>query len=357
MSKQRAKERKQRADADPAGSGGALRRRRLKACTLKLYTSITTPFYRRHLLCPTSPAEDIDLALDRELHDLYFAGVHGSRGGQVYSAVRWSTVLTNAQLRYSHVSMLGFKNDSKSKRPDPVTWEATLLIANAIATDEQNTPMERVAASIGVLLSFDLYCRGGDLAQVAARDLSPPMPGQTGAAANWSVTLFPLTGPATSKANQNDDTIMVGTSDPARAWIAQLMPYLRDLPRPHGVTSLLAMTPQKFGLIFKRAVTRAGVPACTLHQLRHGGASADGAKGNMTDMQIRDRGRWATLGSVLNYRRPAPYLRQLRQLSAQQKLTALSVESSLPLMLSGVVSPLRRKTTFTSERRVMRRIR
>ena len=55
----------------------------------------------------------------------------------------------------------------------------------------------------------------------------------------------------------------------------------------------------------------------TLHQLRHGGASADALHG-CTDLSIQERGGWASIKSVMRYRSSGKYLRALRRLIDQQ---------------------------------------
>ena len=81
---------------------------------------------------------------------------------------------------------------------------------------------------------------------------------------------------------------------------------------------LLEVEPAEYVKLFHCSRAEAKLPAAHLHQIRHGGASADALE-DAGDLSIASRGRWASLTSVRRYRKPAVYLRQLHLLTAQQR--------------------------------------
>ena len=184
------------------------------------------------------------------------------------------------------------------------------------------TLLKRVRTAIGMLLSFDLLARGGDLPLADIQELREPKPGQRGAAAAWTLTLFPVTAVRKSKTLRQDLTHPIGGSHPDRTWLSKLCPLLRLKRRSHD-RGLLSMTLSDYNQMVALSSKLTGLAKMTPHQLRHGGASADALNGN-SDMAIQERGNWASEKSVLRYRSAGRYLRSLNRLSNQQTLSAQS---------------------------------
>ena len=99
------------------------------------------------------------------------------------------------------------------------------------------------------------------------------------------------------------------------------------------------MSVQRYRLLYKKAFAAAGLPASHPHRLRHGGASMDGmASASNSDLDIMQRGGWATLSSVARYRKPAKYLRRLRELSDQQRAAAIGAPARILSVLKRFVA-------------------
>ena len=122
----------------------------------------------------------------------------------------------------------------------------------------------------------------------------------------WSLTLHPLTEAAVSKARTQDDTLEIGVTDPNRAWLQELCPALKKMSRKNPL--LLDMPVSTYLLLFRSAVKTLNEGHIHPHQLRHGGASADGAL-KVPELTMLMRGRWAARNSLLRYMKPAQYLR------------------------------------------------
>ena len=142
----------------------------------------------RSRLSPTATAAEVDTALDQMLVNLALARVGVQDARHLFYAVRWKWCLTNAALRRSHQSLLGYGRLERASEADPVTWESVLL--SSLALLEQTSPdisqMERVSMAGAMILAFDLYARGGDMVPLQKDQVVPPVPGQQGAARCWN---------------------------------------------------------------------------------------------------------------------------------------------------------------------------
>jgi len=218
-----------------------------------------------------------------------------------------------------------------------VVLQALALMRDA--TSAHPLPV-RASAAVAFLLGFDVYARGGDLTQVMRNQVLPPRPHQTGAVAAWSVTLFPATQAGVSTTGKQDDTVLIATSNPARAWLTQLLPPITAQRHPSG--SLLGLTQSTFVRLFHASRRAAKLPPSWPHRLQHGGASADALAG-CSDLTIADRGRWASVASVRRYRRPGQYLRQLRLLSYAQFAEARAAPDLIVSIVKEALLPTRKR--------------
>ena len=292
----------------------------------------------------------MDVALTASLTAQYFAGLAVQEPRVLYYAARWHWNFLNTQLPEANAARLGFARLSRSRLTDPVTWEETLLRAVSVLTLCFDLAPKEVLArvAIGFLLAFDVFSRRGEMTGARRSELRPPTPGIRGQFALWTLTLFPEDRAPTSKTGRQDDTVVVGSSDPARAWIAKLMPLLASSKHPGPL--LLAVSQSLYDKIYKQAGVRAGLPPSTPHQMRHGGASVD-AINSCSDMSLLERGRWASTMSLKRYRRPAKYLRRLALLSAAQKRSARTAPAEIMRLASGILGSASASSTKPSTHR------
>ena len=137
-----------------------------------------------------------------------------------------------------------------------------------------------------------------------------------------------------SKARTQDDTLEIGVTDPNRAWLQELCPALKKMSRKTPL--LLDMPVSTYLLLFRRAVKTLNEGHIHPHQLRHGGASADGAL-KVPELTMLMRGRWAARNSLLRYMKPAQYLRQLEKFTTSAlkhvEKTVVRLRKELPTAL------------------------
>ena len=355
---QRAKERQ----ASSVGRGepldGLLRRRRVRSETTRLlYTKQGEALAQKYGLPrkATSPAQirQVDAALEAELVQLYLSGEEESVGRTLYYGARYHFDLDNRELRQAFASRQGFKAATVTTEQDPTTWEETLLRMRALVDGSVTigTIQERVRAAVGIGLSFDTYGRGGDVPTATSVELRPPIAGGPGwAEGAWSITFFPsqksekgqmVQLSRTSKTGQQDHSVLVGCSHPARKWLNNVVGLLQS--SPVDGTSLLGIDAKLYRRLFAATTAAAAVPRATPHQLRHGGASADALE-RLSDLEMLTRGGWRHVNSLRRYRLPAKYARRLALLTVEQRALAASTPAFFTARARAVLGrPQKRK--------------
>ena len=215
---------------------------------------------------------------------------------------------------------------------NPICWEEVFLMAYALLTTAVFgfSVRQTASAALGLLLSFDCFCRSSNLSLALSSEVRPPARHQSGAAAVWTITLFHITAGLTSKSGLTDDTISIGTSSARRAFLVLLLPAFLRMPRSSN--RLLDLTKAQYSRLFHEARCLAGLNPGKPHMLRHGGASMD-ALDETSELKLMDRGRWQHSSILKRYRRPAAYLRRLRQLTSVQ----LTLAHSVPRLLPGLI--------------------
>jgi len=314
---------------------GLLRRRTVKPVTRDLYTRVANNFLQASGLAAHSPPDDIDRALDRALVALFLAGEAPAETNILFYAVRWMCCRTNSELRLSFRSRQGHSRVSRTKHIEPETWEATVLMCLALLQDSKGSGPRKEAARAcaGFLLSFDIYGRGTDIVKAMTNELRAPLGTAAGSCSTtWTLTLFPCTGDDEAKNRRQDVTKTVGATDPRRAWLGSVCKALKAI-RPQ-TQLLLNLSETRYVFLFHKARKLAGLPPSHPHRLRHGGASADGLLTSVSDATIQQRGAWSSPKSVMLYRQPARYLRELNRLSQSQRdLAATSCPEVLRLIV------------------------
>ena len=258
----------------------------------------------------------LDLKLERYIHDLWAAQESIQEARLAFYGIRWRLTLTNLDLRLANSARIAFAKATRTLTVLPEVWENALGIAVALLrlVSHRFSRLQLAAGAAAVLLSFDIYARGGDAAKILASELRAPRRGQHGALAAWTVTMFPETEAARSKTGGADDTVLIGTTHPRRAWLTVFLAALRTMRRK---TSLLFdLTQTQLNDIYNLGRKATGLAKAGLHPLRHGGASADKLAG-LAEREMQTRGRWASPKSVHRYRRPGPYMRAMEAAEPQ----------------------------------------
>ena len=319
-------------------STGVLRRRTVGERTRVLYQKSALDFLRQTKLGAEPPPSAVDKALERELDRFFLTGEGTAPGRTLFYALRWWLCLRNEQLPLSSEARRGHGRVQRPVLQEPETWEHTLLTALALMQEPQSkTPIAtRAVVASGLLLSFDLYGRAHDLIKALKSELRGPLPHQrSGPASRWTLTLYPITADLMSKTRTQDETLIIGSSNPRRAWLQCLGPALKQF-QPSD-PRLLPVDPKEYQNLFTQGRQLAKLGPSNLHRLRHGGASADALQtgiDSISDRELAHRGRWKSMNSIRRYRQPARYLRQLQALSSAQLLKVELAETVMSRLLT-----------------------
>ncbi|CAE8711223.1 unnamed protein product, partial [Polarella glacialis] len=236
----------------------------------------------------------------------------------------WCKDILPALLVNSKRSLKGFSRLEPDVSLDPVTWEASLLIADQLLT--QNTK-DSVAVAAAALLQFDTYARPAEILSVARDAVIKPSTSRATNESNWLIVFFPSTDSAVSKGRQQDDTVLVGQRLASQRWVEDVLQIVYNHTKPHE--KLFGMAPRVYGSLVTNAAAVAKVPyKVTPHMFRHGGASQDSVCHASLD-QIQSRGRWQQLKSVLRYKKTGRYLRQQARLTPEQLVSASRIQKGL----------------------------
>ena len=181
--------------------------------------------------------------------------------------------------------------------------------------EAQATTREKAHAAAWALIGFDAYPRPSDLANVRVADVHVPSPNSKGIAARTCLTFNPSSRTRVSKTNCQDDTVVVSQNE-ARAGVPALLHAMVEGRR--GDELLFAVSTARMRELLTEAADQAQLERITPHQLRHGGASHDGATGCSLE-QIQSRGAWATASSVRRYAKPGRYLRLLASIPEAER--------------------------------------
>ena len=325
---------------DPAPVEAVLQRNRVSPAMQAQYLALVRRFQAAYRLVDTSPMAQIDRLLNLELVRMYLVGEELAPNRMLLYAVKWFYVMTDVDMRLSLASLKGHRNLSRENMELPETWEAVCLQSAALVKSIKSaleTP-ELVFAAAAFLFQFDTYSRLGELLSASVEELRAPAPHQRGAAACWTLTMHPSTELGRSKTKQQDDTITIGSTCPRRAWLTKVAAALAA--RRTG--PLFPLTEERHRAIFHTSRRLANLPVSHPHRLRHGGASADGAA-LLPEATIQGRGRWVSPKSVLRYKKPARYLRELGRLTPLQMRQSIEaaayLEATLPALLRVLAPP------------------
>lgn len=224
-------------------------------------------------------------------------------------------------------SKKGWSNLEPGTSKDPCPLE----IAFWIAYDLVQHNMAYFAAA--VVLGFDTYVRPGMLCQLTSDNVIPPARRLHQKYSHWTLLLRPEELRNPSKANQFNDSLVVGST--GREWIGELLGRIYTLQCDPGDSRLFSFTLNRFEKEFKNSTKRLKISHLKLspHCLRHGGASHDYLFGIRSLVDVQARGCWATYESVRRYAKHGRISKQLALLTPEQQNSAKQATLDLPRLL------------------------
>ena len=257
-----------------------------------------------------------DAVLELYFDKLFFDGENPHVGETTIAALgfymRWSTKGCFPRARRA---LRGWRVIVPDRARDPIPWESVLLIVEALLDDSDDmAPF----AACALMIQFDCYFRPGECLRISKAGVFPPR-GNSRLYKDWAITAAPITAGRPSKTGIYDDTVTVGSINPARAWIVDIVSLLYHF-NSNDATLFRDLALHDLERFMKTAARSAGLAALkpVPHMCRHRGPSTD-MLANVTDLAtIQARGRWGCIESVRRYEKHAKLLRTAKQLTTQQ---------------------------------------
>ena len=185
----------------------------------------------------------------------------------------------------------------------------------------------RLQMAIWTLLSFTTYLRPTEMMRLRRKHIIPPI---HGISSHWSVLV------ADAELNEVTKT---GGSDESVVLDSKLTKFL-DSPLNH-----LKAGPQESPLWdfeypelikqFKQAAGKVGVPKRTPYQLRHSGPSWDRLHKLRSLEEVKRRGKWKQMLSVMRYEKHATLTSEFQKLTASMRLHHLRCADQLVACVLG----------------------
>lgn len=181
------------------------------------------------------------------------------------------------------------KQEVPSSRP-PLAWE----MACAIACDLAAHGYGEIGAY--VLITFDLYSRPSEALAIRGLDVIPPISGTQFSAP--AIRLDPKEERTPSQTGTYDDVLQLSSGRRHEAGVIAMR--LAALRRSQGQKMMFLCDYSEVHREFCASARRVGLGHRVLYELRHGGASDDGAL-DVHPTLIQRRGRWKVETSVRRY--------------------------------------------------------
>ena len=221
----------------------------------------------------------------------------------------------------------GWTNMEPGTSRDPCPFE----VACWIALDMMLRGLLYHAAA--VMLSFDTYIRPGKICSLQHHNVIPPPKGVHHRYQDWTLLLNPHEFPEPSKVGQFNDSLIVGLKD--RKWVGTLLGRLFSQHSRQTDGALFPFSLNDFEKEFRASVASLKLQKLRLspHCLRHGGASHDYFAGNLSLLDIQQRGCWGTFDSVRRYAKHGRLSKQFSLLTPSQQNAAKQASLQLPGLL------------------------
>ena len=230
----------------------------------------------------------LDLSLLFYLNFLFSLGWHVCRGEKLMAGVwhffpesgKYGSIQTPRSMR----ALKGWRRATPRHSRLPFPWQ----VWAALSLEALRDGLVRLA--FGLLLAVEAYLRPSELLGVRCGDFIGPAPGGVTA---WGLPLHPSARNERSEVGSQDDTIPL---DPRS--FADFAPLVDALSCRPSEELLVGMDYRQFLELFNRYCRRLKVKAQP-YAAKHSGARVDRATNVRPPVDVKKRGRWTRMASVI----------------------------------------------------------
>ena len=199
-----------------------------------------------------------------------------------------------------------------------IVW--ALIITELYQFDPMKAILTAVMLTAYLRISEALEIRGEDVVD----------PAETAAGKSFALIVAPKARGLPSKNGEFDQSILIGSE--TFPWMPSVM---KELKRRRPVGRWFEMTYEEYKRTFDQVTKSLGLPYVVVpHQARHSGPSWHRLQATFTLEEVRKRGRWRSMRSVLRYEKAGLLLKAEAILSAEQKSRGLDCMARLGKLLS-----------------------
>lgn len=254
-----------------------------------------------HNILHSLEAEAMDLNLIEYFGELFWQGETVDAGSKLLATVahRFSrfTRFGDAHLPRARRALQGWSKLVPPRTRQPAPWHAVCAVMGAVLFQGDDED------ALVILLAFHLYLRPGELAELRAKSLLPPVGSMGAPYHHWAVVIRPLEDGVPGKTGVFDATLAIG--EPKLSFVDQRLRERHQKKQPEDAMWELPLA--RLAEVFKAAQVWAGVASLcvVLYSLGHGGASWGALNRARALLDIKQRGRWRSDQSLRRYEKAA----------------------------------------------------
>ena len=246
----------------------------------------------------------LDTMMSTYFQFLFFLGYQASRGEKIFAALLHMkpqyTQNGKGALPRAWRALKGWRIlcPGRTRKPLPKCfWMAVACLMHSMGQGHM---------AVFLLLSLSTYMRPSEMMSLRRRSLLPP---QRGPVRFWTLVAHEEQDGKRSKTGNFDVAVIVD-----QPWAQFLTPVLEVMETGKPDEPVWEFNYQDYSDVFKKVVKALGCPKVVPYQVRHSGASIDRAESFRSQEEVRKRGQWRTLSSVVRYEKAGLLNQALRDM-------------------------------------------
>lgn len=310
-----------------------LLRRSVGAATEGTYRIAIAEFREWLGLREATTSADLDKYLPKYADYLFFSGEPPSRFRNALFGLMWRHCMPHDRrvLPRARQALTGFLKEAPEASRDPTPWAAALLVVHELL--KRRATLATLAAAC-YLLAFDCYHRASEPLLMDHGSIVAPVDKDF---THWALVIARSDRDSNlhpSKTQTFDETVFVGTVNPRRRFLIDVVRLLHKMSSPDKML-FPDLTLGRYETLVREAALAAGLRHMKLspHGARHGGPSED-LYANLTTLEnIAARGWWKSQLSVRRYAKFGTLQRAQKKMGDEPRRQADEAARRVPRLL------------------------